>query len=209
VLGEPVVIDDALTAKYAWVDQVEAWTVAVVRGRPADEVLHIYGGDPAGSVGDYPFGQLADLQGDGVTDLKFHAQLLDVDGRVVVIENNGWSGSLPEIARRCSANGGEFFSVYWNVNAFGMVTAATSGKVTAHFEHLYPFAPQAEPHETRPDWAVGPEVDVASAGRVCFALMEQQTGVAFDAGWLAESRPTYRVPDPHWLYRDVDNADQP
>ncbi|XVV02480.1 DUF6461 domain-containing protein [Actinosynnema sp. CA-248983] len=200
---------ESLAAKYAWVDQIEAWTVAVVRGCAADEVLRIYGGDLASSVGDYPFAQMADLQGDGVADLKFHAQLLDVAGRVVVIENNGWSGSLPEIARRCSADGGEFFSVYWNVNAFGMVTAAASGKVTAHFEHLYPFAPNTEPHEVRPDWAVGPEVDVASARRVCFALMEQQTGVVFDATCLAEARPTYRIPDPHWLYRDVDDADQP
>ena len=90
-----------------------------------------------------------------------------------------------------------------------MVTAAADGQVTAHFEHLYPFAPQAEPHEVRPDWAVGPEVDVEVARRVCFALMEQQAGVAFDGAWLAVSRPTYRIPDPHWLFRDVDNVDQP
>jgi hypothetical protein len=201
-------VTDDVADQYAWADQIEAATVAVVYGRTADDVLRTYGGDPAASVGDYPFAQLADLQGDGATELKFHAQLLDVAGRVVVIENNGWSGSLPEIARRCSADGGAFFSIYWNVNAFGMVTAAADGKVTAHFEHLYPFAPQAELHEVRPGWAIGPEVDVASARRVCFALMERQAGVAFDAAWLAESRPTYRLPDPHWLFRDVDNADQ-
>ena len=108
-LGRPGAMD-GVADRYAWVDQIEAWTVAVVCGRPADEVLGIYGGDPAASVGDHPFAQLADLQGSG-SDLTFHAQLLDVAGRVVVIENNGWSGSLPEIARRCSADGAEFFSV--------------------------------------------------------------------------------------------------
>ncbi|WP_309117048.1 DUF6461 domain-containing protein [Saccharothrix sp.] len=206
MLREPAEADD-VTIRYAWVNEIEAMTVAIVRGSTSAQVLDVYGGNPT-SVGDYPFAQLADLQGDG-TDMRFHVQFIDLDDRVVVLENNGWSGSLPEIARRCSADGGEFFSVYWNVNGFGLVTAADDGTVTARFEHLYPYAPQAAPHEVRPDWAIGPEVEVETATQVCFALMEQRTGVEFDPSWLAVRRPTYQVPDPHWLYRRVEGADKP
>src|SRR6266498_2520611 len=99
----------------------------------------------------------------------------------VLLVTNGWSGSIPEIARRCSAHGGHFFSVYWNVNAFGMLVEAIDGKVTAHFESLYPIAPDPpQPDEVRPPWSIGPETEPRLARQTCLALMEQQTGLAFD-----------------------------
>ena len=201
---------DDLIGKYAWVKQVEAWTVAVVEGHATDEVIRIYGGDPDESVGDYHFAQMADLQGSGTPEpLRFHLQVLTQGRHVVAIENNGWSGSMPEIARRCSADGGRFFSVYWNVNAFGMLTQAIDGTVTACFEFLYPFVPEPYPHEIRPDWAIGPEINVELARQACFALMEQQAGLAFDPYWLTDMRPTYRIPDPDMLLKDVENARRP
>ncbi len=38
-------------------------------------------------------------------------------GRPVRVGRWGYHGSIPEIARRASADGGEFFSVYRDVNA--------------------------------------------------------------------------------------------
>lgn len=68
-------------------------------------------------------------------------------------ENNGWSGSHVEIAGRCSAGGGSFFSVYWGVDAFGLLTQAVDGELTARFESLYPFDPDPpQPGDIRPSW---------------------------------------------------------
>lgn len=195
------------TEKYAWVRDIEAWTVAVIANRTAAEVVRIYGGDPAEPVGEYFFGEAADLQGGGYPDeLRFHLQVFEHEGQVVALENNGWSGSIPEIARRCSAPEGHFFSVYWNVNAFGMVTEARDGNVTASFESLYPLAPEAQQGEVRPDWALGPEVDPELAWQVGMALMEEQTGLRFDQRWLATKLPTYRIPEADVLFAGVEGV---
>ncbi len=198
---------DDLIGKYEWVTSIDAWTVAVVEGPDADEVVRIYGADPADSVGRFSFGGAFGLQGDDYNNLKFHIQILDSARHVVVLENNGWAGSVPEIARRCSAEGGTFFSVYWNVNAFGKVTQAIDGRVTAYFESLFPFESDTDPPTTiRPPWARGPRTTPGLAFQVCLALMEQQTGLAFDRRWLERSLPTYWVPDPGLLFQDVENA---
>jgi hypothetical protein len=62
--------------------------------------------------------------------------------------------------------GGQFFSVYWNINAFGLLTQAIDGKVTARFESLYPFslAPQ-QPGDVRPAWRWGPRSTLSLPGR--------------------------------------------
>lgn len=207
MLGEPP--DIAATAeKYGWVDEIEAWTVAVITGRSPADVIRIYGGAPQSPEGEYQFGQLAELGGEP-ENLRFHVQVVDLDGHVVALENNGWSGSHAEIARRCSADARSFFSVYWNVNGFGLLTEAVDGQITTRFEHLYPLAPIPEANEIRPDWALGDEVDLSIAPRVCMALMEQRTGVSIDPAWLGQQRPTYRIPEPYALFRDVEGADQP
>lgn len=177
-------------------------------GSIADAAMSELGQDPTAPVGDFQFAQLADLQGDDLDALICHVQVLDLGRYVVALENNGWSGSHPEIARRCSADGGRFFSVYWNVNAYGMLTQAIDCKITANFEMLYPVAPDEQPHEVRPAWAIGRETAIEVVRQTCFALLEQQTGLAIDPSWLGEQRPTYRIPEPHRLFRDVDGADR-
>lgn len=196
--------------KYSWANEIEAWTVAAVKGRTVDEVISIYGGDSADPIGTYHFAQMFDLQGDDPYNLKFHVQTFNRPPYVVVIENNGWSGSVPEIARRCSADDGQFFSVFWSLTGSGAVTQAIDGVVTAHFAALYPFSLEPpQPGDLRPDWATGPALDVELAWPACMALLEQQTGMAFDPSWLTEQRPTYRIPDAHWLLRDVEGTDRP
>ncbi|MCP2257261.1 hypothetical protein LX15_000946 [Streptoalloteichus tenebrarius] len=199
-----------LAGKYTWARDIEAWTAAVIEGRTADEVIRAYGGEAGNPVGYYTFPEAGDLQGPGgLEPLRFHVQVLDTAGHVVAMENNGWTGSIPEIARRCSANGGRFFSVYWTVNASGTVCQAIDGQVTAYFESLYPIAPDTQPGEIRPPWSIGPEADPDSAWQTCMALMEHQTGLVFEREWTETALPTYRIPDPDAMLRDVDNARQP
>lgn len=207
MLEKDVIFGD-LVRKYAWVCEIEAWTVAVIAGKASADVATVYGVREDSLVGDHNFGQLRDLQGQDSLELRHHVQIFEHDRHVVVVENNGWSGGHPEIARRSSMKSGRFFSVYWNANAFGFVTEAKGGAITARFEMLYPIAPSQESGEIRPRWAIGPEPNAAVVRQTCFALMEQQTGVAFEPYWLGQQFPTYRVPDPHALYRDVENVDK-
>lgn len=148
---------DEFVHPYAWVKDVEAWTIAVISGRTADQVLRTYGGDPSTSVGDLTFGELDVRRAGSDDDVVFHAQLVPHGDVVVVVENDGYSGAFPEIARRCSADRGWFFSVYWNIHAAGMVTHAVDGAITARFESLYPIAPDEQPWERRPAWRQGPK----------------------------------------------------
>ncbi|MCG8917424.1 DUF6461 domain-containing protein [Actinokineospora sp. PR83] len=205
MLEENVPLDD-LVRKYDWVREIEAWTVAVISDRTTADVAAVYGAREDSLLGDHSFGQLGGLQGQDPLTLRHHVQVFEHDHHVVTVENNGWSGSHPEVARRCSTGGGHFFSVYWNVNAFGLVTEAKDGVVTARFEMLYPVAPSQEPGEIRPAWAIGPELETAVARQACLALMEQQTGVAFDPYWLGQQFPTYHISESHVLYPDADHG---
>ncbi|MDQ3578248.1 MAG: DUF6461 domain-containing protein, partial [Actinomycetota bacterium] len=133
-----------LVQKYAWAKEVEAWTVAVIADRTAADVATVYGATENSLVGEHMFGQLGDLQGQDPLELRHHVQIFEHGRHVVAVENNGWGGSHPEIARQCSVGSGHFFSVYWNVHAFGLVTQAKNGVITARFEILYPVAPSQE-----------------------------------------------------------------
>lgn len=154
MLEENMPVGD-LVRKYGWAREIEAWTVAVIADKIAADVAAVYGAKGDSLVGDHNFGQLRDLQGQDPLELRHHVQIFEHDRHVVTVENNGWSGSHPEIARRSSTESGHFFSVYWNVNAFGLVTEAKDSAITARFEMLYPIAPSQESGEIRPPWAIG------------------------------------------------------
>jgi len=201
-----------LIDKYTWaadVTRLEAGTMAVIDGRNLPDVLRIYGGDPDAPVGELTFAGVDEHRGPQLDHLDFYVQMFMHGECVVAIENNGYSGSFPEIARRCSADGGRFFSVYWNVNGFGLVTQGIDGVITARFETICPTAPEADPGERRPEWAIGPETDIAVVRQTCMAQLERQTGVAVEERWLRERLPTYSIPGPYGLYRDVPGAEQP
>ncbi|MDQ3579113.1 MAG: hypothetical protein M3443_16270, partial [Actinomycetota bacterium] len=83
--------------RYAWVNEIEAWTVGVVEGRTVDEVIRVYGGSPDSPMGDYTFFQMAEPQGPGEPEsLRHHLQAFEVGSHIVTMEENGWSGSHPE-----------------------------------------------------------------------------------------------------------------
>lgn len=186
-----------LARRYRWADEELdlAWTVAVVQGRELADVIRTYGGDPARPVGEFAFAGLADLQGDLDNPLH-HLQAIVHRGAVVVIEWNGWTGLVPEIARRCSV-GGRFFAVHWSLSSNPRVNHAVDGRVATNLEM---FADGV-------DGADG--VEVGALRSTALALMEQQTGIAFERAWLDERRAAYRVPDPDELLRDVPGAWEP
>ncbi len=91
-------------AKYEWIEDVDlAWTLAVIQGHTVDEVVRTYRGEPVGT---------ATFEGSAVPEESigdyFHVQVFRQGQHVLAIENNGWCGSSPTIARRASADGGRF-----------------------------------------------------------------------------------------------------
>lgn len=187
--------------RYAWADDhgagIESWTVAVVEGRSPDDVVRIYGGDPDKPVGERYFAQLYYLQGDERRGYKFHLQVLTSGEHVVALENGGYTGNLPEIARRCSVDGGRFFSVYWSPSCPPQLIQAIDGQLTAYFK-------LASTGEPAPPWIKDLSVDAKKLRSTALALMEQQTGLAFDRDWLTAARLTYRIPDPYRMLADDD-----
>lgn len=190
-----------------WLDQARDMDLplAVITGHSAGEVVSAYGGDPTKPVDTVPFRHAFVSEED--FGRYFHLQVKSLDGHVVAIEPNGWSGNVPEIARRLSAGGRQFFSVYWSPSAFG-VLQAIDGAVTACFDPV--LFDSAAPFDVIPSWAS--EADFADAGRLrstCLAMLEQQTGLAVERAWFDEPLPVYRIPDPDNLLKDVANARLP
>jgi hypothetical protein len=197
-----------LARRYRWADEdIDlAWTVAVIEGLAADDVIRVYGGDPGQPAGACTFAQLADVQGD-IDAPQHHLQVIVHNGLVCVVEWHGWTGTLPEIARRCSV-GGRFFAVHWSLSSNPRINQAVDGRVVAYFEMFAGDKPYAG--EPAPAWITdGVSVDVDAMRSTALALMEQQTGLAFDRRWLDQVRPAYRVPDPDLLFRDVPGAREP
>lgn len=196
-----------LRSKYAWADADYdlAWTVAVIRGQTADSVLALYGGGPATKLGELTFSE-ANAERNEHFDQYSVLQLRARNQVVVAIEPNGWTGNIPEIAQRVSARGGDFFSVYWSPSAFQIVQAR-DGQIVASFDPNFIGLP-AGANDALPGWVGEDDFPLDQLKSSCLAAMEWQTGVAFDRGWLGEPLPTYRLPDPDQLLKDVNSGSE-
>jgi hypothetical protein len=198
-----------LAQKYRWFDTAHdlSWTVSIVEGRHADDVVRAYGGDPMRPVGHRTYRDATvPVQEFG---RYFHVQVRTEGRHVVAIENNGWTGKFPEIARRVSRGSARFFSVYWNVNGPCSVVQAIGGQVSAFFDPLYVETgegPQAG--EIYPDWLERVTIDPAHVRSTALALADAQTGLMIRHEWLETAMPTYRIPDPHVMLRHVENAER-
>jgi hypothetical protein len=191
--------------KYSWVDSEYdlALTVAVATGVRTADVIRAYGGDPDQALGSLTFDE-AEVPADEFGQY-FLLRVLESDDHVVAIENNGWGGSVPEIARRVTRLGGRYFSVYWNVNGLSCLAEAEDGRISAYFEPLFA-GNQPGPGDVHPAWLGGGEFDAEHYKSASLAAMEQQAGVGFERAWLSDKLPTYRIPDPDVLLRDVPGA---
>lgn len=195
-----------LIDRYQWVQQLDVvMTFAMIHGRTVDEVVRIYGGEP-------DQGQLMttiEAEDAGLDDGdNFYFQVFEHQDAVVALENNGWSGTVPEIARRASADEGHFFSVHWNANGMFRLTEARGGKVSAYFEPTLGVQPVA-PDDVVPPWAAGLRLQSGELRAACLAFVEQHADAAFEEEWLVKKLPTFRIPDPDELLRGVEGARTP
>jgi hypothetical protein len=174
-----------LVRRYRWADEELdlAWTVAVIEGQPMAEVVRRDGGDPDQSIGDHTFAQLDDLQGDA-DDLRFHLQTFVHKRHVVAVERNGWTGAVPEIARRCARDNAEFFAVHWSLSSNPRIDQAVDGRVAAYFEMFAGATPHAG--GPVPGWMGGLVVELDRLRSTAMALLEWHTGLAFERQWLDE-----------------------
>jgi hypothetical protein len=191
--------------RYAWADEAHdlAWTVAVIQHFPSERILSAYGGKAAAALGELTFAEATKERNDHF-DSYAVLQLLSQHAGVVAIEPNGWTGNLPEIARRSSTPRGRFFSVYWSPVAL-QVLQAENGRITASFDPSFVGLP-AGASDLLPGWLGDGDFPLEHLRASCLAAMEQQTGVAFERDWLTIRLPTYRIPDPDEMLKHVASA---
>ena len=118
--------------QYAWVEDDEELSAAcftAVTGVGVEEVVRRFGADPTA--------ERTATFAEAFNALTGTAPLLydELDGDVLVAENNGWQGSRPEVLEGVS-RGGRAASVYWSVNADMAFVYAVDGVVVAWFDPL-------------------------------------------------------------------------
>lgn len=194
---------DDLVAQYAWTDadEPEAYTFSVISGKFEDQVIRAFGGDPAASRM-MTFAETVDEQASHLNEDYELLRVVTVDKHVIAIEW-GYHGSIPEIARRASADGGEFFSVHRNINARYQVMHALDGRVDGMFD---PFvledAAWMDPKPELPVWAEGVTFRMETLCAESFALMERTMGVAIDPAWMDAALRTVLLASPDTLFSD-------
>lgn len=117
------------------------------------------------------------------------AQIDSVDGWAVVVEPNGWAGSMPDVLQRLSVDG-VAVNVFWNVNAVIRFSYARNGALVREFDGLLYDSPDDPiPEEMGFRW-----VDDRPRASV-LGVMERLTGVRLARDWLlATPRRTFEVP---------------
>lgn len=181
---------DALRFQWIKDERYDAVTIAVAEGVSEDAVIRTYGGDP-GSSNLALFDQSVGMtNGDDV----FHLQTLTEGGRVVAIENNGWTGAVAEIARRATANGGRFLSVYWN-GAIVNFTVIYAVDGTIEGWHNDRSCGQGKILSSVPEWDEGISFQESWSIAPSLALMEYLMGVEIKEEWFAAQQRTTPIPD--------------
>lgn len=199
----------SLMERYVWADDPAldlTWCVSVTTGSDETAVVRAYGGDPSASR---PM-TFADAEADAGAHFGEYTNLLLIcaEHHVVTMDSYGYSGSVPEIARRVSQDAGRFFSFRLDMSGNSRIVQAENGKITAFFEPLF-VNDRDLSHPWRPTWVEDVRFTAEHLQAACLAAMETQTGLAFDRAWLDIELPTYRIPDPDELLADVANAWQP
>jgi hypothetical protein len=100
------------------------------------------------------------------------------------------------------------FSVSTGAPSAFQIIEARDGQVTASFDPNFIGLP-AGANDLLPGWVGDDDFPLEHLKASCLAAMERQTGLAFDRGWLDANMPTYRIPDPDEMLKDVDTARSP
>lgn len=198
-----------LMERYAWADDPAldlTWCVSVVDGSDEAAVIRVFGGDPA-SARAMTFCEAETDAGEHFGEYT-NLQAVCPGQHVVTIDGYGCTGTVPEIARRASEDGGRFFGFHHDMNGNSRIIQAVDGKVTAFFEPLF-VNDRDLSQPWRPKWVEDARFPVERMQAACLAALEEQTGLAFDRTWLDTVLPTYRVPDPDELFKNVPQAREP
>lgn len=199
----------SLMERYAWADDPAldlTWCVSVIEGTDEATVVRVFGGDPTGPR---PM-TFREAEADAGEHFGEYTNLVVVchDHHVVTMDSYGYSGTVPEIARRASTGRGKMFSFHADMNGNSRIVQAIDGRIVAFFEPLFVNNRDLS-HPWRPEWVEDAEFRPGHVQAAALAVMEQQTGLAFDLAWLDEPRPTYHIPDPDELLKGVENARLP
>ncbi len=177
--------------RYQWADNDEslAWTVSVVEGRTQADIVEAFSGKPT-PIATMTFDE-ARVPEEELGRISY-LQILHLGRHMIGIENNRWVGQGIEVARRASANGGQFFSAYWNIEGRRRIVQAISGQPIANFDVAL-LGDVVYPDDIVPSWVSQSDFPTGSLGAACLAAMEKETGVAFDRSWLQLSLPTFEI----------------
>ncbi|HSA52210.1 MAG TPA: hypothetical protein VLH10_19155 [Yinghuangia sp.] len=201
---------DTLVERYRWaeVDGLVALTISVIAGRSEEEAVAAFGGTRAPRR-IMTFRQIGDLLAIPEAG-SFHPMLIVRAGScIVTMENTGYHGSIPEIARRASAGGGRFFSAYWDMHGDRQVMYAEDGRVRALFDPVGGNRTPAGSTVPLPRWAEGVRPEPAAPGASCLALMERAMRVRIDRNWMRQPLSAVILPDPATMFDDPEAAWRP
>jgi hypothetical protein len=195
--------------RYAWADDPAldlTWCVSVVADSDEAAVVRAFGGEPGGGT---PM-TFREAEADAGEHFGEYTNLVVLchDCHVVTMDGYGYSGTVPEIARRASAGGGRFFGFHTDMNGNSRIVEAEDGVVTAFFEPLF-VNDRDIAHPRRPAWVADTPFPGENMQAACLAALEQRTGLVFERTWLDVVLPTYRIPDPDVFLEGVPQAREP
>ena len=179
-------------ARYTWVeedDRLSAACFTAVTGVAGAEAVRRFGADPGTARTATFAGSFNELTGS--TPLVYD----ELDGGVLVTENNGWQGSRTDVLEAVS-RGGTAASVYWSVNADMSFLYAVDGVVVAWFDPLLVEHPWSgsDPESVRRQTANLP-FGLDGPRSSSLALVERLTGIHLERRWLERPHRCVDVPD--------------
>ncbi|WP_112261410.1 DUF6461 domain-containing protein [Lentzea terrae] len=175
----------------------DAFCLTAVQGLTVDEALERFDGYPGWAVAD-----LAEVgeRAAGVYPDELPAVVADeVDGWVLLAENNGWHGTMTPVLQRLSA-GTVVASAFWNVNLDSAISLARDGEVLAAFDFVIDRKPPAAllPHLEGLEFT-----DAYRMTAEALAFVERVSGVRLTAEWAARRHPASVIGD-LWRFRQSD-----
>ncbi|MEU7910007.1 DUF6461 domain-containing protein [Microbispora bryophytorum] len=122
-----------LLRKEPWLETAVCWTVVVPHDRPfsaADFGARVSGGTP------HEVHEAAPLEALPYYEGGHPMSVAPAGPAVVLFENNGFLGSLPEVLRRLSRDG-RVCGVYWNVEGDNRLSYAADGRVLVNLDAMF------------------------------------------------------------------------
>lgn len=175
------------TTRFAWAEDVDAISLTMVRGLAAEAAIAQLRLRPLDDS--HPRTFAAAWQTHRPERFDWFVQLDRLGDWLVIIEDNGFLGCLPEYLGALSADG-EAVNLYWNVNFNTKFGYARAGSVVRAFDPRGINGEDGEPLAVEADIDFADE-DADTAG-LMLLLMERITGETPDVDWLMQrARPIY------------------